>query len=317
MTDNLNGITNELIDSVTIIDNQLDITIDRLTRPPGATDLIENGNEVRTNDDGNNENNDTTFETNHFERIPLPASFVNTSTPSAQGDSATSAFLGLLSTLSDNNGAEPNNQEASSQEHISLQVQHESDPFNEFEANDRLLYSTFSFLFLLGRGLKTSGSLSSTTTRHILLQFHGVFSACFRFIFLLFDQFQRHAATRIVASRVNSDPAAFSAFASWISDPNFLLELKEAAANPLSDKAKQLLKKITPHVDTCTAKIPYSSGERKASMINLYSMVYFYGMPSVFFTFAPDDINGVLNLRLSIPQKKQSKFLCHRWIWIC
>lgn len=43
-------------------------------------------------------------------------------------------------------------------------------------------------------------------------------------------------------------------------------------------------------------------------MINLYSRVYYYGLPSIFFTHAPDDIHGLLNLRLSLPQKNNVNF---------
>lgn len=37
-------------------------------------------------------------------------------------------------------------------------------------------------------------------------------------------------------------------------------------------------------------------------------MRYFYGMPTFFFTYSPDDIHGVLNIRFSIPQVNNEKF---------
>ena len=40
----------------------------------------------------------------------------------------------------------------------------------------------------------------------------------------------------------------------------------------------------------------------------LHFQVYNLGMPSVFITFSPDDIHGVLNLRLSLPQKNNFQF---------
>ena len=33
-----------------------------------------------------------------------------------------------------------------------------------------------------------------------------------------------------------------------------------------------------------------------------------YGLPTIFFTYAPDDVNGILNLRLSLPQKNNNGF---------
>lgn len=37
-------------------------------------------------------------------------------------------------------------------------------------------------------------------------------------------------------------------------------------------------------------------------------MRYMFGLPSVFFTYAPDDVNGTLNIRLSLPQKDNNNF---------
>jgi hypothetical protein len=71
-----------------------------------------------------------------------------------------------------------------------------------------------------------------------------------------------------------------------------------------TNSSGKLFKKITPHVESCTENIPYSIGQRKASMIiNLYSMVDYYGMSSIILTFVSDDINGLLNIRMSMSQK--------------
>ncbi len=36
------------------------------------------------------------------------------------------------------------------------------------------------------------------------MQFHGQFAACLRFVFLLFDQLQRHSAARIIAAKIEN-----------------------------------------------------------------------------------------------------------------
>ena len=188
-----------------------------------------------------------------------------------------------------------------------LNTSRENDPFNEFTANDRLLYSSCPFLFIFGRGLASSGSLSEKVTRHLMLQFRGQFSGCHRLIFLLFDQLQRHAATRVVASRVKVNPTTFEKFMDLINEPDFEQQLRDAAKNPTAPSATALLKKMGPNIQSCTSRIPFSSTQRGASMRNLIAMRYFFGMPSFFFTFAPDDIHGVLNLWLSIGQKRYLK----------
>ena len=69
-----------------------------------------------------------------------------------------------------------------------------------------------------------------------------------------------------------------------------------------------MLKELLPHVSVMNVIVPYTTSQRKAAMSHLYAMVYHFGIPSVFFTFAPDDIHGVLNLRLSLPQKNNLHF---------
>ena len=98
-----------------------------------------------------------------------------------------------------------------------------SEPYNEFSENDRLLYSCFPFLFLFGRGILQSGSVPVSAVRHLIHQFHGRFSKCLRLTFCLFDQLQRHAASRAIAARIKSNQFSFSKFSEWINDPDFIL----------------------------------------------------------------------------------------------
>ncbi len=77
-----------------------------------------------------------------------------------------------------------------------------NEPMNEFEENPNLQYSVFPFLFVLGRGLRKQGSVPIGDSRHLLLQFTCNFATCPRLIFFLFDQLQRHAASRTIAARV-------------------------------------------------------------------------------------------------------------------
>lgn len=171
-----------------------------------------------------------------------------------------------------------------------------------------LFYASFPFLFLLGRGLVSSGSVKEKQIRHMMFQYSGRFAACDRLIFLLFDQFQRHAATRVVDARVKCNPTSFETFAQWMSDPNFLTKLEEAARNPKEKSSIKLLEKLNPHIKSCTTRIPFTNAQRGASILNLIAMCYMYGFPSVFLTYAPDDINGILNLRMALSQTGNDSF---------
>lgn len=190
----------------------------------------------------------------------------------------------------------------------SVDIPRSNTPYNEFSENDQLLYASFPFLFLLGRGLLSSGSVCKEASRHILLQFSGRFSICHRFIFLLFDQFQRHAATRIIETRVKCNPKSFDDFVNWINEPDFIEKLKAAVRNPSAPSSLALLKKMGPNIHSCAARIPFSSAQRGASLRNLLALRYYHGVPSFFCTVSPDDIHGVLNIRLSIGHKSNEEF---------
>jgi hypothetical protein len=179
---------------------------------------------------------------------------------------------------------------------------------NDFSGNDILLYRTFPHLFFFGSGLEGNGTLSDRQVRHLLFQFGGQFAKCSRLIFLLFDQKQRHASARIIASRIKSHPQSLDIFKLWASDSNKIVQLEEAIQNPGTKSANNLLREIEPHIKTCAAKIPYSDGERAGSMVNALALTYFFGMPSNFITFAPDDIRGPLNLRMSLPFTNNQSF---------
>ena len=137
-----------------------------------------------------------------------------------------------------------------------VKISRETTPFNEFLENDRLLHSSFPFLFVFGRGVSTTGSLSREATRHMLLQFSSRFADCHRFIFLLFDQFQRHAASKVVASRAKCNPKSFEDFVNWLNEQDFVENLKKAAKNPAAPSSIALLKKLSPHIQSCSSRIP-------------------------------------------------------------
>ena len=65
---------------------------------------------------------------------------------------------------------------------------------------------------------------------------------------------------------------------------------------------------MEPHIISCSSRIPFTSAQCSAEIMNLVAMRYFYGMLSIFFTFAPDDIHGLLHIRLSFNHKSNEEF---------
>ena len=159
----------------------------------------------------------------------------------------------------------------------SLRIPVEDKPFNEFESNPELNYSAFPFLFLLGKGLRKSGSVAEKDVRHMLLQFTGNFAKTPRFIFLLFDQKQRHAACQNLAAKVKNSPKSIQVLNDLVNDPSFLEKLKIAVKDPSTKESISLVNKINPHIRSFSSLIPFTAAKRQASMSQLYAMVYHLG----------------------------------------
>ena len=189
-----------------------------------------------------------------------------------------------------------------------LAVKRGQQPLNEFTENDRLFYWSFPFVFLLGRGLKTIGSMSQTTSRHLQLQFTGTAATVCRLTHLILDQYQRHANTRHDAAFLKQNPTSFAEFAKWQSETEFSLNLKEAAKHPERAKSKKNCERIMKHVNVNSNKIPFTTSARKNAMSKLLANCNYYGLPSIFLTFAPDDVHRVLKNRLSMPQHSTIDF---------
>jgi hypothetical protein len=72
----------------------------------------------------------------------------------------------------------------------------------------------------------------------------------------MFNQMQRHAASRAVANRIQmkTAPKAAEEFIDLVSDQNFLKNLKEAIQDSSSPEAKNLERQLRYHLDVTTSK---------------------------------------------------------------
>lgn len=61
-----------------------------------------------------------------------------------------------------------------------------TEPFNEFDNNRMLFYSTFPPQFMLGNGILKEGSLPNAAIRHMMMHFDNRFSKCTRLVYIIF-----------------------------------------------------------------------------------------------------------------------------------
>jgi hypothetical protein len=189
-----------------------------------------------------------------------------------------------------------------------LLINREHDPVNEFTDNKRLLLGAFPLLFLLGKGLKSAGSVSQKSAEHMLLQFHGHFARNRWLLFALMNQHMRHSAARAVSAAVNLHPEAAEEFAALVTDANFRREVELHCEQPDTSEAKKTASRCRKFIHMAGAKVPYSPAERNEALTKLYSMTYRFGTPSVFLTFAPDDLGSPLVLRWAMNFNGNSAF---------
>lgn len=78
----------------------------------------------------------------------------------------------------------------------------DSVPSNEFKQNDKILHQCFPLLFLFGKGVPQVGSVNWKWVKHLLRQYSNKFAINKAFVFLLFNQMQRHETARAVSKKI-------------------------------------------------------------------------------------------------------------------
>lgn len=187
-----------------------------------------------------------------------------------------------------------------------------NEPINEFANNRELLGGAFPTVFPLGFVSNRQGSLSKRESQHLLRQFTNVAAREQKLIFLLFNQLQRHEASRAVSARVNNQPQAAEDFERFATDPEFVRNVNEACRvlpADASDAERQhqkflirnILAIVSPFIRIAGNQVPFSPMQRNFGKSILYALCQTFGMPSIFLTISMDDSYSELTIRLSNP----------------
>jgi len=181
-----------------------------------------------------------------------------------------------------------------------VRIHMQQPPINEFGNNDQLLLGHFGHMFLLGEGVrKNAGTLNSAEIKHLLMQHDGRFSSNADFVFLLFNQKQRHAASRTAATRIRGDNASVEKFRSLINSPDFSERLDRAIQSPDTEESKRLLSTILNVVRNSGETVPWSELERKGALKRMTALMHYAGPFSFFATISPADMDSTIMLRLA------------------
>lgn len=174
-------------------------------------------------------------------------------------------------------------------------------PLNEYAENDILLLGSFPNLFFLGKKLPMSGPVSQRFRHKLLRQHDQRFSRNHQLLFLLFNQMQRHTVARNVAARVKSSPGSIEAFHEMVNEPGFTRDLDAAIKDPEGPIAEKLSRRVLPIIHVTGATVPFSATERRQALPKLIAYTHQFGMPSLFLTISPSDLDQPLTVRLASP----------------
>jgi hypothetical protein len=128
-----------------------------------------------------------------------------------------------------------------------LEIRNQRRLLNEFTQSDIIFLCGFPDLFLLGCSLPNgSGPLPRDFMSYLLRQSDDRFARSYELLFAMFNQMQRHAASRAVANRIQTKTATKSTqeFINLVSDRNFLKNLKQAIQDSSSPEAKNLERQL-------------------------------------------------------------------------
>jgi len=157
---------------------------------------------------------------------------------------------------------DPNNPSQAQQE--GLFCRRSEDPVNDVANGDQLLVCAFPHLFPFGVGVPKD-PVNPRFTRYLMLHSTNSFANEPRLYFQLFNQLHRKTHFRSTSLRVKAQKKHIDAVTRITKQPNFMVRLEAATANPASADAKKLVGSLHPHIITLGAKTPYSPAARAAS----------------------------------------------------
>lgn len=182
-------------------------------------------------------------------------------------------------------------------------------PYNEYEETWKILCYSFPELWLLGQCKGTGAKTPNENyIQHLNNQRDPKFRKNKELQFLWFNRMQRFKAAEVVARKVRDHPASTKRAAELFNSEPWKAKLAAATRNPTSKEATEVLNDVQPLLQGMANKIPHSASERAEVLTYLHAMCQRFGPSTSFLTFAPDDTNDIILLRMCIGSISNSQF---------
>lgn len=179
-----------------------------------------------------------------------------------------------------------------------VKVRRDKQPLCEYTEVDDLYIGAFPHLFLLGEGAPAKG-FSKKHDRVLMRHHSNKFQEDSQFSFCRFNCRQRAENVRNAKLWADNHPAKVAATTKILNRPGLSEQIQSAIKDPDGKAAKKLLKEFTPLLTAAGRKTAFSSAERNFALTQAYALCHRYGLPSWFFTFAPDVLHHKLVIRLT------------------
>lgn len=181
-----------------------------------------------------------------------------------------------------------------------LQVKRNANLGNEIENNDEILRGAFPDLFFLEGLFPTKGTMPTSFIKHLFSQLNRSFAKNTGLLFFLENQQRRHAAMKGVRVAAKEVKGSFKTFMKTVNDPRFnalAAKLETGTADPAEEK--KFLQLAQNCMNVAGGKVTWSQSARIAVLPKLFSLQYYTGLPSYFFTLAPPDHESKWVMRVS------------------
>jgi hypothetical protein len=142
---------------------------------------------------------------------------------------------------------------------------------------------------MIGEGLNCKGSISLMQCKHFMRFYDSRFCSDHKFIFLLFNQIQRHELARKISTKCVTNSKSFEIFTKLVNNANFKYELMNAIKFPNLGSSKLLTSKLMKLINTAGAVIPFGPVDRFNNRSKLYGMIQEFNLPTWFITMSPPD----------------------------
>ncbi|KAJ9466680.1 ATP-dependent DNA helicase pif1 [Diplonema papillatum] len=181
-----------------------------------------------------------------------------------------------------------------------VRIQAESAPLSEFGTEGTFLFAGgMPHLFPVCRSTSDADPLELRMTtklvRTLLFRRASPFREDANFGFLCFNQKQRFALMRSIAKVAIGKNDVFDRL---MATPDLLDRIDAAIQDPNATESVALRKLLAGALQFSTRAVPFTNACRRSAFVRMQSLVFFCGLPSVFVTVSPADMDMRMTFRV-------------------